>query len=133
MSPTKEMPPKLPNTFREITLELAREPQRPRGDSQARYTIIAPLDHESRIDASTWEEYRDRCRVVRLRPGEDNQVGHLIRRPGGGWAFRYDVSGSEDEEAGYHFDQERFVLGEYVSIREDDGMHTYRVTSVAHI
>ena len=87
----------------------------------------------SRIDAKLWQAYRDACRVVRFRHREDDDVGHLVHRPGGSWAFRYDISGDEDDEVGYHFENERFELGEYVSIRENDKMHTFRVTSVLPI
>ena len=34
---------------------------------------------------------------------------------------------------GYHFGDERFVTGEYVSITEDGKMHTYRVVSASHL
>jgi hypothetical protein len=34
------------------------------------------------------------------------------------------------DEAGYHFADEHFVAGEYVSISEASKMHTYRVVSV---
>jgi hypothetical protein len=46
------------------------------------------------------------------------------------WAFHYDIDGDEDDEVGFRFDDEKFVIGEYVSIREDETMHTFRVTSV---
>jgi len=57
----------------------------------------------------------------------------VVRRPGGSWAFHYDIRGNEPDEAGYHFQDERFELGEYVSIREQDGMHTFHVTSVERV
>jgi len=34
------------------------------------------------------------------------------------------------DEVGFHFANERFASGEYVSINERGNMHTYRVTSV---
>ena len=37
------------------------------------------------------------------------------------------------DEVGYHFADERFVVGEYVSINESGKMHTYRVTSVSYL
>ncbi len=120
----------LPHSFRQIRLELAREPGHPSGSSAYGYTIIAPLDRDRKIDAALWREYRDACRVVKFRPTEDDAVGHLLHRPGGAWAFQYDISGDEDVETGYHFENEKFELGEYVSIREGEAMHTYAVTSV---
>ena len=120
----------LPRSFRKIRLELAREKGRPSGSASSGYIIVAPLDQERRFDAAAWKEYRDACRVVRFRPGEDDDIGHLVHRPGGSWAFRYDIQGDEDDEAGYHFQDEHFEIGEYVSVREADTTHTYRVVSV---
>lgn len=124
----------LPHSFRRIRMELAREPGHPLGSSEFGYTLLAPLAADGRIDAATWDKYRDACRVVRFRPGEEDDIGHLIRKRGGSWALSYDISGDEDDEAGYRFGDERFEVGEYVSIRDDDGvMHTYRVVSVEHV
>ena len=129
-SAAKHPHPVLPRSFRRIRLELAREPGHPAGSAQIGYEFVAPLTAEDHIDAEAWKQHRAYCGVVRFRPGEEHEHGHLIRRPGGSWAFHYDVSGDEDDEAGYRFDAERFVVGEYVSIREDDGLHTFRVISV---
>lgn len=65
--------------------------------------------------------------------GDENpECGHLVRKPGGQWAFHYDIHGdADDDESGYRFDQHRFALGEYVSIREqDDRLRTFRVVKV---
>lgn len=123
----------LPRSFRKIRLELAREKGHPVGSAKRGYIIVAPLDQDHRFDAETWKQYRDACRVVRFRSGEDDDIGHLVHRPGGSWAFRYDIRGDEDDEAGYHFEQERFEVGEYVSVREADATHTYRVVSVERL
>jgi hypothetical protein len=37
------------------------------------------------------------------------------------------------DDVGFHFADERFVAGEYVSIGEAGKMHTYRVASVSHL
>lgn len=123
----------LPRSFRKIRLELAREKGHPAGSASRGYIIVAPLDQDYRFDAETWKAHRDACRVVRFRSGEDDDIGHLVHRPGGSWAFRYDIRGDEDDEAGYHFEQERFEVGEYVSVREADATHTYRVVSVERL
>lgn len=124
---------KLPPNFRQIRLELAREKGHPAGDAARGYTIFAPLDKDGKIDSQLWQAFRDFCRVVRFRPDEDEAIGHVIRRPGGSWAFHYDIRGDEPDESGYHLEDERFELGEYVSIREQDDMHTFQVTSVERI
>jgi hypothetical protein len=123
----------LPLLFRQIRLELAREPGHPEGDSGVGYIIIAPLAPDDRIDTESWKEHREACRVTRLRSDGNDDVGHLVRRPGGTWAFHYEDASGLSDEAGYHFADECFVPGEYVSINEGGTMHTYRVRSVTHL
>jgi hypothetical protein len=112
---------KLPPSFRHIRLELAREKGHPQGSALIGYTFVAPLDRNSQIDAGLWHQHREFSRVVRFRPDEADDVGHLIRKQGGAFAFPYDIHGNQEEEAGYHFSSDRFMLGDYVSVREDDG------------
>jgi hypothetical protein len=133
--PSKEIPPVvrqptgLPQSFQRIRLELAREPEYPAGSRRHGYVFVAPLDDAGRIDPRLWKQHRADCRVVRFRPN-DEDIGHLIHRPGGAWAFHYDIDGDEDDERGYRFGDERFVVGEYVSIEENEKMHTFKVVSV---
>ena len=119
----------LPVQFRQIRLELAREHGHPEGDSGFGYIIVAPLDPNDHIDQKLWREYRDACRITRLRPDQNERYGHLVHRSGG-WAFSYPDT---PDDLGFHFIEERFVFGEYVSINEDGKMHTYRVVSVSHL
>jgi hypothetical protein len=120
----------LPKELRRIRLVLAREPGHPEGDADFGYDLVAPLTAEGRIDAEEWRDHKHLCRVVRFRPDEPDEVGHLARRPGGGWVFRYDVFGHDSDEAGFHFNDHVWKPGEYVSITEDEGMHTFRIVSV---
>jgi hypothetical protein len=119
----------LPTRFRQIRLELAREPGHPEGDAGFAYVIVAPLDADDRIDAKLWREHREACRVTRQRPDSTDLHGHLVHR-GNGWAFHY---ADTPDEVGHHFADERFVSGEYASIHEGSRMHTYRVVSVSHL
>jgi hypothetical protein len=122
---------RLPETFRRIRLELAREPHHPQGDPRTGYSLIAPLDGEGRLDADTWRAFKQDCRVVRFRAGADNEEGYLRRRPGGSWAFHYAFEdGGEDDDPAYRLGDHRFLSGEYVTIEEDEGAHTYRVANV---
>ena len=120
----------LPLSFRRIHLELAREPDHPDGSGAIGYELLAPLLPDCRIDPDEWRKNREACRVVRIRPGQEHEIGHLVRRPGGSWAFRY--VGTADE-AGYHFGEERFVPGEYVSVREGDAQHTFKVITAQRL
>ncbi|HEY7457250.1 MAG TPA: hypothetical protein VH765_00710 [Xanthobacteraceae bacterium] len=122
----------LPRTFRRIRLELAREPGHPGGDRRHGYVFVAPLDESGRIDPRVWKSHSDECRVVRFRRN-DEDIGHLVRGKNGEWVFHYDVRGDESDETGFRFGDERFVVGEYVSVKEADAMHTFKVSSVEHV
>ncbi|HET7493565.1 MAG TPA: hypothetical protein VFK01_16970 [Bradyrhizobium sp.] len=123
----------LPSQFRQIRLVLAREPGHPEGDAAVAYVIVAPLDARDRIDAGLWRAHRDACRVARLRPNEDDMLGHLIQRREGGWAFHYNSDDALPDEVGIHLADERLVPGEYIAIQEGDKTHTYRVSAVSHL
>jgi acetyl esterase/lipase len=123
----------LPPQFRQIRLELAGELGHPEGEHDVAYVIIAPLTPDGRIDPKLWKNYPEACRIVRQRPKEQAQLGLLVYYPGGAWGFHYVGEANLPDEAGYHFADEHFVAGEYVSINERGKMHTYRVTSVSHL
>lgn len=121
----------LPANFRRIRLELAREPRHPEGDAHIGYSLLAPLDKDGHLDPETYGAYKQQCRVVRFHAGRDHEDGYLRRRPGGSWAFHYDFDdGAEDDDPAYRLGDHRFAYGEYVTIEEDDGSHTYRVVRV---
>lgn len=123
--------PSLPPEFRQIRLELAREPGHPGGSNATGYDLVAPLGPDDRLSADVWRKHKEKCRVHRFREGEDDQVGVLARRPGGAWFFDYDDSTAADDESGHRLGAERFVIGEYVSVADEHGrMHTYRVVAV---
>ena len=122
---------RLPAAFSRIQLELAREPGHPAGDHGVGYTILAPLTADGHLDVETARRHREACKVIRFRVGEDAQDGYLRRRPGGSWAFHYDLAnGAEDDDPGFRLGEHRFAPGEYVTVIEDEGAHTYRVASV---
>lgn len=111
-----------------IRLELARTPDHPEGSQLIGYEFSAPLDSQGRIDPKAFAEMKQRCRVRRFRKGEEDDIGHLIRKPGGSWAFHYDIhSDEEDDETGYRFGDHTFRTGDYVSIREDEALVPYQV------
>lgn len=122
---------RLPASFRHIHLELAREAGHPAGDQAHGYDIIAPLTNDGQLDAGEWRAARDKCRVRRFRPDDDDQVGLLKHSQGGKWYIDYDRDRDDDNERGLHFENEHFRAGEYVAIRENDGnTHTFRVVAV---
>jgi len=120
-----------PDNLRHIRLQLAREKNHPQGDLAHGYDIVAPLTPDGHIDAQTFKTCKDICRVRRFRPDDTDAIGKLRHGPGGRWYFDYDDTKSTDDEAGFRFSEEKFDLGEYVSIQEDDGIfHTFTVTKV---
>lgn len=108
-------------SLKRITLHLARTKAFPNGSPDHGYEFIAPLDATHHIDAEAWHKVRDECRVTRFWGGQEQDIGHLVRRPGGSWAFHYDVKGEEDDEAGYRFASHAFIEREYVSLKDQDG------------
>ncbi len=116
--------------LRKIRLNLARDADHPNGSSARGYEFAAPLDASNHIDVEAWKILREHCRVRRFWDGE-NEHGHLVHRPGGSWAFIYDIDGADDIEAGYRFGSHAFVPGEYVSITDGDGdLATFQVVTV---
>ena len=118
-----------PPAISHIVLELAREPGHPHGDPAHVYHLYLPLLADGRIDAEGWRQSRPLCRVRRERPGEEEVSGQIRHGPGGRWILDY--PGAQSDEVGFRLEDEYFVIGEYVSIREDDDrLHTFRVTSI---
>ena len=117
-----------------IRLNLARTKEFPGGSARHGYEFTAPLDADGHIDAAAWKKLREKCRVRRFWADEEEDIGHLMHRPGGSWAFHYDIGGDEDDEAGYRFGSHAFNVGEYVSIRDEDGeLHTFQVVPVQDV
>ena len=125
----------LPHNLKRIRLNLARSKEFPQGSPRHGYEFVAPLKADGHIDDVLWKQHRDHCRVRRFWDGEDDEIGHLVHRPGGPehgiWVFDYDQTAEHDDQSGYRFGAHAFRTGEYVSIRDEDGeMHTFQVASV---
>ena len=122
-------------SMKKISLELARDKDFPNGSRDHGYIFVAPLDVDDRIVAEEWKVHRQECLVTRFWGDDEHETGHLVRKPGGAWAFHYDINGDEDDdETGYRFGDERFRPGEYVSIREHDGItRTFKVISAGKL
>lgn len=114
--------------FRSIRLLLAREKAHPAGEREMGYDILAPLDADGRLLAAEWKTHQTACRVRQFGNGDD-RIGRLRRKPGGQWYFDF-AEGERDDEIGFRFGEERFVVGEYVSIKAGGAEHTYQVARV---
>ena len=106
----------LPHALKRIRLQLARSKEFPTGSMHHGYELVAPLDAQGHIDPQLWRTHRDNCRVQRFWSGEDDKVGRLVHKPGGGeharWVFDYDPKRIDDDETGYRFGAHAFAPGE---------------------
>jgi len=125
---------KLLHTFKRIRLHLARSKEFPSGSSRHGYEFVAPLDANGHIDVAQWKAHPDVCRVHRFWQGDNDQNGVLVHKPGGAeharWVFDYDKRRTDDDEAGYRFGAHRIAPGEYLTLRDEDSEHTFKVVSV---
>lgn len=121
-------------TLHKVVLHLARNPLFPAGSDRHGYEIVAPLRNDGRLDAAAWRTEREHCRVRRFWAGLPDRHGRLTRKPGGPggaqWTVDYDAKAQADDEIGVRFDRHRFAPGEYVTIADQLGPHTFRVSSV---
>jgi hypothetical protein len=117
--------------LRQIRLELARNADYPEGSASHGYAFVAPLTDDGHLDLDSWRDSRAACTVRRFWAGDDDQHGHLVHHRGHHWAFHYAGTDEDDEEPIFRFDRHRFVVGEYVSITEHDGVQrTFQVAEV---
>lgn len=126
--------------LKRVRLELARDQEFPDGSRDHGYDLIIPLDKAGHLSPSGWKRDRDHCRVRRFWGHEAELIGHVMHKPGGRggiWAFHYDIRSPAEtrhDEAGFHFETHTFKPGEYVSIREQDGvLRTFRVQAVVDL
>jgi hypothetical protein len=117
--------------LKRIRLELARDHDFPDGSRDRGYEFVAPLDDGGHLSAAEWKKVRDRCRVKRFWSGETTELGQLVHKRGGAWAFDYDPARESDDETGFKLSSHKFLPGEYVSFKEHDGaLRTFRVAAV---
>lgn len=118
-----------------IVMRLARNPgtEFAGGDDHRGYSLVAPLTAEARLDARAYAKVRDACVVRRFSPDQDPADGHLARR-GVHWFFDYGDVEDLDDEPVYRLGDHRFMVGEYVTITDEDGRPlTYKVVDVSPV
>jgi hypothetical protein len=115
-----------------IVMRLARNPATAfaDGDDHRGYTLCAPITPEGRLDEPAFHEVEAECVVRGFTPDEEPQLGRLAFR-GGVWSFDYDDAADAPDTVAYRLGEHRFLVGEYVSIADEDGVFlTYKVTEV---
>jgi hypothetical protein len=115
-----------------IVMRLARNPgtEFAEGDDHRGYALTAPLDADGRLDLAAWRSAPDAASVRRFARDEDPVTGRVARR-GEGWAFDYGETDDLDAESVHRLGEHRFVVGEYVTVDDEDGRPlTYKVTEV---
>ncbi len=114
-----------------IVMRLARNPGSEfGGDDRRGYTLTAPLTADGRLDAESFSKARADCSVRRFAPDEDPVIGRLARR-GQNWFFDYDKDSRDDDEPVHRLGDHRFVVGEYVTVTDEDGQPlTYKIVEV---
>jgi hypothetical protein len=115
-----------------IVMRLARNPgtEFAEGDDHRGYALTAPLDGDGKLDLAAWREAPEAASVRRFARDEDPVIGRLARR-GEDWVFDYAETDDLAAEAVYRLGDHRFVIGEYVSVADEDGRPlTYKVTEV---
>jgi hypothetical protein len=119
--------------FHHIRLELAREPDHPAGAPNEGYDIVAPLDGEGRLDGDALRGEPERGHVRRFSQDQTVSKGQLRQGSGGRWILDME-DGSAEDAVGFRFGEERFVIGEYVSLSLPSGdQHTYVVARVVEV
>jgi hypothetical protein len=117
-------------SLKKIRLELARTPQFPQGSPRHGYEFTAPLDARGFLDPAGWAKARTSCTVLRFWNTNPDEHGQLIHRRDGSWAFSY-APGEDDDEPIFRFDRHHFVVGEYVTVTEHDGVaRPFRVAEI---
>lgn len=119
--------------FYHIRLELAREPDHPAGAPDEGYDIVAALDGEGRLDGEAQRAEPERGHVRRFSRNDTVSTGRLRQGSGGRWILDME-EGEADDATGFRFSDERFVVGEYVSLSLPSGdKHTYVVARVVEV
>jgi len=114
--------------MRTVRLELARCHEFPEGSSMHGYELHVPLTRAGKLDGDFWQTHRPHCGFQRFW-GDTHERGEIRHRTHG-WSLSFGPSG-EQNEAIFRADEHRFAPGEYLSIKERDGVtRTFRIASV---
>lgn len=123
--------------LKHVTLHAARSKAFPDGSARHGYDLVLPLDAAHRIDTALWKEKRALCVAHRFWGDEARSRGLLVHRAGGAhgatWLIDEDPDSDSDDRVGLGFGDHTFAVGDYVTLRDDDGeAWTFRVVAVSN-
>jgi hypothetical protein len=114
--------------IRHVRLEAARCHEFPEGSQEHGYELALPLTADGRLDRESWLTHRDSVGFRRFWDGGEEQG--VLKHARRGWTLSF-APGTDDDEVIFKGDAHRFAEGEYVSIKERDGVtRTFRVVTV---
>jgi len=117
--------------LRKVRLELARTKEFPEGNPACGYELVVPLDAKGVLDAEEWRHHKKACTVRRFWQHADDETGTLVHTRHRTWAFSY-APGESDDEPLFHLETHHLVQGEYVSVKEHDGVtRPFRIVQVS--
>jgi hypothetical protein len=124
--------------IRHVRLEVARCHEFPEGSREHGYELALPLTADGRLDRESWLTHRDSVGFRRF--WDDEEERGVLKHARRGWTLSFApgsfapgsfAPGTDDDEVIFKGDEHRFAEGEYVSIKERDGItRTFRVASV---
>lgn len=114
--------------LRKARLELARCHEFPEGSTAHGYELTLPLKKDGSLDSAFWQQHRREATFRRFW-GDEEAIGHLAHGRQG-WSLAFD-DGSGEAEVIFKAEAHRFLGGEYVSIKERDGVtRTFRIATL---
>jgi hypothetical protein len=115
--------------LRKVRLELARCHDFPEGSRRHGYELTLPLNAAGKLDRAGFDKDRQSAGFRRFWGDEEDRHGMLVHHRAG-WQLSF-AGGEGADEVIFRGDQHRFVIGDYVSIKELDGeTRTFRVAAV---
>ena len=106
-------------TWKIIRLELARTLDFPDGSPAHAYVLRLPIDDNGVLEKRILHHPDVSPVVRRFWPGEADREGVVIPK-GRGWVFSY-APGEPDDEALFHLENHSIIVGQYLTITEQDG------------
>lgn len=131
MSPGKDFiaGQEVPLAMAQVLMLLANNAGFPEGSTTRGYEITVPLGPDGRLDEAAWRADPAGFTVRRFWEGEAERQGTLVLGRGG-WRIDYGPI-EEDDEPTHSFEAHVLRPGEYVTVREADGIvFTFRVVAV---